>query len=164
MKLKDLLKESMVWERKFGEPLPTLDSVMEKYQQEGGKGSGRKAKPGSAKDIEKKMGKAASDANKKLRDAEKEMERKAKEQAFKDMANEVNEKKHLEGPLSRYAGIDVFGGKQLLLMSKGLAQTARDLHKVAKRKDEQTFDDILQRITITLGVMRGFLNKPKRRM
>ena len=161
MKLKDLLKESMVWERKFGEPLPTLDSVREKYQQEGGKGSGRKAKPGSAKDIEKKAMKAADDANAKMAAAEKEMERKAKEQAFKDMANEeVNE----QGKLSRQAGIDVFGGKQLLLMSKGLAQTARDLHKVAKRKDEKAFDDILQRITITLGVMRGFLNKPKRRM
>jgi len=161
MKLKDLLKESMVWERKFGEPLPTLDSVREKYQQEGGKGSGRKAKPGSAKDIEKKSMKAATDANAKMAAAEKEMERKAKKQAFKDMANEeVNE----QGKLSRQAGIDVFGGKQLLLMSKGLAQTARDLHKVAKRKDEKVFDDILQRITITLGVMRGFLNKPKRRM
>ena len=161
MKLKDLLKESMVWERKFGEPLPTLDSVREKYQQEGGKGSGRKAKPGSAKDIEKKAMKAADDANAKMAAAEKEMERKAKEQAFKDMANEeVNE----QGVLSQRAGINVFGGKQLLLMSKGLAQTARDLHKVAKRKDEKAFDDILQRITITLGVMRGFLNKPKRRM
>ena len=161
MKLKDLLKESMVWERKFGEPLPTLDSVREKYQQEGGKGSGRKPEKGSAKDIEKKSMKAATDANAKMAAAEKEMERKAKEQAFKDMANEeVNE----QGKLSRQAGIDVFGGKQLLLMSKGLAQTARDLHKVAKRKDEKVFDDILQRITITLGVMRGFLNKPKRRM
>jgi hypothetical protein len=161
MKLKNILKEQKVWERKFGEPLPTLDSVREKYQKEGGKGSGRKPEKGSARDIEKKMDKAASDANKKLRDAEKELERKAKEQAFKDMANEeVNE----QGKLSRQAGIDVFGGKQLLLMSKGLAQTARDLHKVAKRKDERAFDDILQRITITLGVLRSFLNKPKRRM
>jgi len=32
MKLKSLLKETKVWERKFGEPLPTLDSVMEKHQ------------------------------------------------------------------------------------------------------------------------------------
>jgi hypothetical protein len=161
MKLKNILKEQKVWERKFGEPLPTLDSVREKYQKEGGKGSGRKPEKGSARDIEKKMDKAASDANKKLRDAEKELERKAKEQAFKDMANEeVNE----QGKLSRQAGIDVFGGKQLLSMSKGLAQTARDLHKVAKRKDERAFDDILQRITITLGVLRSFLNKPKRRM
>ena len=33
MKLKSLLKETKVWERKFGEPLPTLNSVMEKHQQ-----------------------------------------------------------------------------------------------------------------------------------
>jgi hypothetical protein len=162
VKLKTLLKETKVWERKFGDPLPTLNSVMEKHQQkEGGKGSGRKAKPGSAKDVDNKAMKAATDANAKMDAAEKEMERKAKEQAFKDMANEeVNE----QGKLSRQAGIDVFGGKQLELMSKNLGQTARDLYKVARKKDEKTFDDILQRITITLGVMRSFLNKPKRRM
>jgi len=33
IKLADLIKESKVWERKFGEPLPTLNSVMEKHQQ-----------------------------------------------------------------------------------------------------------------------------------
>ena len=33
-KLKDLLKESYVWERKFGEPLPTLDSVQKKKNEE----------------------------------------------------------------------------------------------------------------------------------
>ena len=31
MKLKELLKEAQVWERKFGEPLPTFSSVMEKH-------------------------------------------------------------------------------------------------------------------------------------
>ena len=31
-KLTDLLKESHVWERKFGEKLPTLDSVQNKYK------------------------------------------------------------------------------------------------------------------------------------
>ena len=31
-KLKDLLKESFVWERQFGEKLPTLDSVQKKHQ------------------------------------------------------------------------------------------------------------------------------------
>ena len=31
-KLTDLLKESKVWERKFGEKLPTLDSVQRKYE------------------------------------------------------------------------------------------------------------------------------------
>jgi len=89
------------------------------------------------------------------------MERKAKEQAFKDMANEeVNE----QGILSQRAGINVFGDRKLHLMSKGLRQSAFDLEKVAKKKDEQAFEDILQRITITIGVIRSYLNKPKRSM
>ena len=33
IKLKTLLKESQAWERNFGEPLPTLDSVMKKHQE-----------------------------------------------------------------------------------------------------------------------------------
>ena len=33
IKLKTILKEGKVWERKFGEPLPTLNSVMKKHQQ-----------------------------------------------------------------------------------------------------------------------------------
>ncbi len=33
IKLKNILKEGKVWERKFGEPLPTLDSVMKKHQE-----------------------------------------------------------------------------------------------------------------------------------
>ena len=49
-------------------------------------------------------------------------------------------------------------------MAKGLRQSAFDLEKVAKRKDERNFDDILQRITITIGVIRSYLNKPKRSM
>ena len=32
IKLKDLLKESYVWERKFGEKLPTLADVQNKHQ------------------------------------------------------------------------------------------------------------------------------------
>ncbi len=107
MKLKSLLKEAQVWERKFGEPLPTFSSVMEKH-------SGKK----------------------------------------------IDE----QGALSKRAGINVFGDRKLQLMAKGLRQSAFDLEKVAKRKDEQAFDDILQRITITIGVMRSFLNKPKRSM
>ena len=31
-KLKDLLKESYVWERKFGEKLPTVADVQKKYE------------------------------------------------------------------------------------------------------------------------------------
>jgi len=107
MKLKSLLKEAQVWERKFGEPLPTFNSVMEKH-------SGKK----------------------------------------------IDE----QGVLSRRAGINVFGDRKLQLMTKNLRQTAFDLEKVAKKKDEQAFDDILQRITITIGVIRSFLNKPKRSM
>jgi hypothetical protein len=103
----DLLNEAQVWERKFGEPLPTFSSVMEKH-------SGEK----------------------------------------------IDE----QGVLSRRAGINVFGDRKLQLMAKGLRQSAFDLEKVAKRKDEQAFDDILQRITITIGVIRSFLNKPKRSM
>ena len=161
MKLKTLLKETKVWERKFGEPLPTLDSVMEKYQGEGGKGSGRKAKPGSAKDIDNKAMKAATDANAKMDRDEKEMELKAMKQAFKDMENEeVNE----QGKLSRRAGINVFGDKKLELIAKSLINTAKDLHHTAKRKDEKNFDDVLSRITISLGVIRSYLNKPKRSM
>ena len=103
----DLLNEAQVWERKFGEPLPTFNSVMEKH-------SGKK----------------------------------------------IDE----QGVLSRRAGINVFGDRKLQLMTKNLRQTAFDLEKVAKKKDEQAFDDILQRITITIGVIRSFLNKPKRSM
>ena len=32
MKLKSLLKESKVWERKFGEPLPTLEDTSKAYK------------------------------------------------------------------------------------------------------------------------------------
>ncbi len=32
MKLKSLLKESKVWERKFGEPLPTLEDTTKSIQ------------------------------------------------------------------------------------------------------------------------------------
>ena len=124
MKLKELLKEAQVWERKFGEPLPTFSSVMEKH-------SGKKDEPEEPYDL--------SDF---------------------DPREDIDE----QGALSKRAGINVFGDRKLQLMAKGLRQSAFDLEKVAKRKDEQAFDDILQRITITIGVIRSFLNKPKRSM
>ena len=124
MKLKQLLKETKVWERKFGEPLPTFSSVMEKH-------SGKKDEPTEPYDL--------SDF---------------------DPREDIDE----QGILSKRAGINVFGDRKLQLMAKGLRQSAFDLEKVAKRKDERNFDHILQRITITLGVMRSFLNKPKRSM
>ena len=82
MKLKDLLSESSlkILDRKFGEPLPTLEDTTRAYRlrkeqevQEGGEGSGRPTKDGSAKDIEKKAMKAADDANAKMDAAEKKM-------------------------------------------------------------------------------------------
>ncbi len=33
IKLKELMSEAYVWDRKFGEPLPTLKDVMEKVQE-----------------------------------------------------------------------------------------------------------------------------------
>jgi hypothetical protein len=107
MKLKELLKEAQVWERKFGEPLPTFSSVMEKH-------SGKK----------------------------------------------IDE----QGVLSRRAGINVFGDKKLELMAKGLRSSARELERVAKKKDEKNFDNVLLNITTTIGVIRSYLNKPKRSM
>ena len=179
MKLKKILSEAKVWERNFGEPLPVLELKFgskaqydaykkqhdikdgTKIEVDGKKMTHRSSLPKGSKAANKKIDVFTAKLNKKLADAEKEMERKAKEQAFKDMENEeINE----QGVLSRRAGINVFGDRKLQLMTKNLRQTAFDLEKVAKKKDEQAFDDILQRITITIGVMRSFLNKPKRRM
>jgi len=179
MKLKQLLKETKAWERKFGEPLPVLElkfgskAQYDKYKKnhnikdgtkievDGKKMTHKGSLPKGSKAANKKADVFAADANAKMDRAEKEMERKAKEQAFKDMENESVDE---QGILSRRAGINVFGDKKLHLITKNLRQTAFDLEKVAKKKDEQAFDDILQRITITVGVLRSYLNKPKRRM
>ena len=97
MKLKELLKEAQVWERKFGEPLPTFSSVMEKH-------SGKKDEPTEPYDL--------SDF---------------------DPREDIDE----QGVLSRRAGINVFGDKKLELMAKGLRSSARELERVAKKKDEK---------------------------
>ena len=85
MKLKKLLNENLWNERKFGEPLPTLEDTSKAYKlkkeqevKEGGPGSGRPAKPGSARDIDKRMSAAADDANARLDAAEKAMKAKKK--------------------------------------------------------------------------------------
>ena len=88
------LKEGLdILNREFGQPLPTLEDTMKahKLKQEGGPGSGPKPKKGSAKDIDRKMSAAVDDANARLDAAEKEMERKAKAQAFKDMEKDMKE-------------------------------------------------------------------------
>ena len=113
----------------------------------------RSSLPKGSKAANKKIDVFTAKLNKKLADAEKALKDKKKNESLDE-----------QGVLSRRAGINVFGGRQLQLMAKNLRQTAFDLEKVAKKKDEQAFDDILQRITITIGVMRSFLNKPKRSM
>ena len=171
MKLKQLLKEAKVWERNFGEPLPVLELKFgskaqydaykkqhdikdgTKIEVDGKKMTHRSSLPKGSKAANKKIDVFTAKLNKKLADAEKALKDKKKNESLDE-----------QGVLSRRAGINVFGGRQLQLMAKNLRQTAFDLEKVAKKKDEQAFDDILQRITITIGVMRSFLNKPKRRM
>ena len=171
MKLKQLLKEAKVWERNFGEPLPVLELKFgskaqydaykkqhdikdgTKIEVDGKKMTHRSSLPKGSKAANKKIDVFTAKLNKKLADAEKALKDKKKNESLDE-----------QGVLSRRAGINVFGDRKLQLMAKGLRQSAFDLEKVAKRKDEKTFDDILQRITITIGVMRSFLNKPKRSM
>ena len=171
MKLKQLLKEAKVWERNFGEPLPVLELKFgskaqydaykkqhdikdgTKIEVDGKKMTHRSSLPKGSKAVNKKIDVFTADLNKKLDAAEKALKDKKKNESLDE-----------QGVLSRRAGINVFGDRKLQLMTKNLRQTAFDLEKVAKRKDEQAFDDILQRITITIGVIRSFLNKPKRSM
>ena len=171
MKLKKLLSETKAWERKFGESLPVLELKFgskaqydaykkqhdikdgTKIEVDGKKMTHRSSLPKGSKAVNKKIDVFTADLNKKLDAAEKALKDKKKNESLDE-----------QGVLSRRAGINVFGDRKLQLMAKGLRQSAFDLEKVAKKKDEQAFDDILQRITITIGVMRSFLNKPKRSM
>ena len=171
MKLKKLLSETKAWERKFGESLPVLELKFgskaqydaykkqhdikdgTKIEVDGKKMTHRSSLPKGSKAVNKKIDVFTADLNKKLDAAEKALKDKKKNESLDE-----------QGVLSRRAGINVFGDRKLQLMAKGLRQSAFDLEKVAKRKDERTFDDILQRITITIGVIRSYLNKPKRSM
>ena len=81
--------------------------------------------------VAKSVMKGVAKLNKKLADAEKALKDKKKNESLDE-----------QGVLSRRAGINVFGDRKLQLMTKNLRQTAFDLEKVAKKKDEQAFDDI----------------------
>ena len=124
-----------------------------KIEIDGKKMTHRSSLPKGSKAVNKKIDVFTAKLNKKLADAEKALKDKKKNESLDE-----------QGVLSRRAGINVFGDRKLQLMAKGLRQSAFDLEKVAKRKDERNFDDILQRITITIGVIRSYLNKPKRSM
>ena len=62
MKLKSLLKESKVWERKFGEPLPTLKDTTKAY-----KLKQENLNENDLNDVSKMLGKSSSDVNKFLK-------------------------------------------------------------------------------------------------
>ena len=171
MKLKKLLSETKAWERKFGESLPVLELKFgskaqydaykkqhdikdgTKIEVDGKKMTHRSSLPKGSKAANKKVDVFTAKLNKKLADAEKALKDKKKNESLDE-----------QGVLSRRAGINVFGDRKLELISKSLIHTARDLHHTAKKKHERNFDDVLDRITISLGVIRSFLNKPKRRM
>ena len=171
MKLKKILSEAKVWERNFGEPLPVLELKFgskaqydaykkqhdikdgTKIEIDGKKMTHRSSLPKGSKAVNKKIDVFTADLNKKLDAAEKALKDKKKNESLDE-----------QGVLSRRAGINVFGDKKLELIAKSLIHTAKDLHHTAKRKDEKNFDDVLSRITISLGVIRSYLNKPKRSM
>ena len=62
MKLKSLLKESKVWERKFGEPLPTLEDTTRAY-----KLKQEDLNENDLNKVSKILGKTPSDVNKFLK-------------------------------------------------------------------------------------------------
>ena len=94
MKLKSLLKETKAWERKFGEPLPVLELKFgskaqydaykkqhdikdgTKIEIDGKKMTHKSSLPKGSKAANKKVDVFTAKLNKKLADAEKEMERK----------------------------------------------------------------------------------------
>jgi len=74
MKLKSLLKESKAWERKFGEPLPTLEDTTRAYRlkQEEELNDSFKPKFRDTEKLAKKIGKNVNDVVKFLKDYEVE--------------------------------------------------------------------------------------------
>ena len=141
------LKESIdVLNREFGSPLVTLEDTMKahKLKKEGGPGSGRPTKDGSAKDIEKKAMKAADDANAKMDRDEKEMERKAKEQAFKDMENESitegpDDVRFARNVLAKIAKTETKFRKQMYELEQAFLQDPRDENKKLAKEIKRSY-------------------------
>ena len=63
MKLKTLLKESKVWERKFGEPLPTLEDTTRAYKLK----TEEELNENDLNKVSSILGKSSSDVNKFLK-------------------------------------------------------------------------------------------------
>ena len=181
MKLKQLLKETKAWERKFGEPLPVLElkfgsqAQYDKYKKShkikdgtkievGGKKMTHKGSlPKGSKAANKKADVFAADANAKMDRDEKEMELKAMKQALKDMENEsveINEKvsDYNREYLNKKTGFNVWNDKKLPIIVKNMKLTMNDLEKTVKIKDGKSFDDVLQRIQVSVNILKKYLN------
>jgi len=63
MKLKSLLKESKVWERKFGEPLPTLEDTTKRFKLK----TEEELNENDLNKVSSILGKSSSDVNKFLK-------------------------------------------------------------------------------------------------
>tara|TARA_R100001463_G_scaffold11939_4_gene33006 strand:+ start:328 stop:672 length:345 start_codon:yes stop_codon:yes gene_type:complete len=73
MKLKKLLSESKVWERKFGEPLPTLEDTTKRFKmKQENLNDSFKPKFRDTEKLAKKIGKNVNDVVKFLKDYEVE--------------------------------------------------------------------------------------------
>jgi len=181
MKLKQLLKETKVWERKFGESLPVLElkfgskAQYDKYKKnhnikdgtkievDGKKMTHKSSLPKGSKSANKKADVFAADANAKMDRDEKEMELKAMKQALKDMENEsveINEKvsDYNREYLNKKTGFDVWNDKKLPIIVKNMKLTMNDLEKTVKIKDGKSFDDVLQRIQVSVNILKKYLN------
>ena len=62
MKLKKLLSESKAWDRKFGEPLPTLEDTTKRFKMKQ-----ENLNENDLNDVSKMLGKSSSDVNKFLK-------------------------------------------------------------------------------------------------
>ena len=63
MKLKSLLKESKVWERKFGEPLPTIEDTAKRFKMKQEQEINERPDQDTAK-VSKILGKSINDVHK----------------------------------------------------------------------------------------------------
>jgi len=119
--------------------------------------------PKGSKAANKKADMFASDLNKKMDRDEKEMELKAMKQALKDMENEsveINEKvsDYNREYLNKKTGFDVWNDKKLPIIVKNMKLTMNDLEKTVKIKDGKSFDDVLQRISVSVNILKKYLN------
>ena len=142
------LKESIdILNRKFGEPLPTLEDTTRAYsiKKEGGPGSGRKAKLGSAKDIDNRMSKAADDANARLDAAEKELKKKKMKKEDSLMENPAiagavahMTRLQMQNPKTgkKISAITPLKNKEHPLHKKSKSMFQRIKDKLSKKKDK----------------------------